>query len=138
MSDIQKDIRWKQRFSNYRKAFLQLERFSAKKTLNELEEQGLIQAFEYTYELAWKTLQDFFKDRGYQETVGPRLVIELAISTGVVKNGDVWMRIFKHRNLSTHTYDEKTAQELIMSIRAEYVSAFKQLVDLLEKQFHDK
>lgn len=54
------DIRWKQRFHNYEKAFSQLSRFMEKENLNEMEEQGLIQAFEYTFELAWKTLQDFF------------------------------------------------------------------------------
>lgn len=69
------DIRWEQRFHNYEKAFSQLSRFMEKENLNEMEEQGLIQSFEYTFELAWKTLQDFLEERGgYLEIKGPRPV----------------------------------------------------------------
>lgn len=68
---MDKDIRWEERFINFNKAFAQLERFVAKRDLNEMEEQGLIKAFEYTYELSWKTLQDLLKERGYQDIVGP-------------------------------------------------------------------
>ena len=61
------DIRWQQRFSNFKKAFDQLEKFISVEDLNELEAQGLIKAFEYTYELSWKTLQDLLKDKGYKD-----------------------------------------------------------------------
>ena len=59
MTDDYEDIRWEQRFSNYRKALNRLQKFIDKSELSELEEQGLIKAFEYTYELAWNTLKDF-------------------------------------------------------------------------------
>jgi len=61
----EQDIRWLQRFSNFIKALSQLERFVQKEDLNEMEEQGLIKSFEYTYELAWKTLQDLMKEKGF-------------------------------------------------------------------------
>ena len=76
MKDKKEDIRWHQRFISFKKAFNQLERFIAEEELNEMEEQGLIKAFEYTYELSWKTLQDLLKDKGYTDIIGPKSVIE--------------------------------------------------------------
>jgi hypothetical protein len=55
------DIRWEQRFSNFRKALSQLTRFIEKGDLSELEQQGLIKAFEYTFELAWNTMKDYLE-----------------------------------------------------------------------------
>jgi len=67
------DIRWKQRFSNYQKALAQLTKFIDKGDLNELEEQGLIQAFEYTHELAWNLLRDYLRDQGAQNIANSNL-----------------------------------------------------------------
>ena len=77
------DIRWKQRFENYRKAVAQMTRFIEKGELNEMEEQGLIQSFEYTYELAWNTLKDFFEDQGEGNLFGSRDVFRLAFKRGL-------------------------------------------------------
>ena len=57
------DIRWQQRFNHFKKAMSQLTKFMQKTELNELEEQGLIQVFEYTHDLAWKTQKDFLEQR---------------------------------------------------------------------------
>ncbi|HET6990945.1 MAG TPA: nucleotidyltransferase substrate binding protein, partial [Bacteroidia bacterium] len=76
-----KDIRWEQRFSNFKKALAKLGEVTEhkkKSELSELEIEGLIQRFEYTYELAWKTLQDLLQDKGYQDIIGPNPVIEQA------------------------------------------------------------
>lgn len=122
------DIRWQQRFINLRKAYSQLERFNKAESLNEMEQQGLIKAFEYTFELAWKTLQDLLKDKGYIDVVGPRPVIEQSFRDGYISDGNGWMRMHKSRNLSSHTYDEQTAEEIIKNIHLEY---FKLLQDLM-------
>lgn len=66
------DIRWKQRFFNFSKAYKQLKKFVSEKELNEMEEQGLIKAFEYTYELSWKNLQDLLKEKGYVDLAPAR------------------------------------------------------------------
>jgi nucleotidyltransferase substrate binding protein (TIGR01987 family) len=81
------DIRWQQRFSSFCKAFAQLERFIRHESLNEMEEQGLIKAFEYTYELAWKTLQDLLNYKGYSNIVGPRPVLEQSFRDGYLHDG---------------------------------------------------
>jgi len=132
------DIRWQQRFSNYTKAFHQLERFIEKDNLNEMEEQGLIKAFEYTYELSWKTLQDLLKEKGYQNIVGPRPVIEQSFHDGYVADGKGWMRMHNSRNLTSHTYDEETAEEIILNIRAEYFQLLKNLLVRLSDEVNNK
>ncbi|SFE82088.1 nucleotidyltransferase substrate binding protein [Thermophagus xiamenensis] len=122
------DIRWKQRYNNYKKALEQLSRFLKHTTLNEMEEQGLIQAFEYTFELAWKTLQDVLEEEsGYEGIKGPRPVIKQAFKDGLISDGEKWMEMLKDRNRSSHTYDEDTAQEIIDAIRQVYYSLFCQL-----------
>lgn len=68
----QPDIRWKQRLKNYNKALSQLTKFIEKRELNELEEQGLIQAFEYTYELAWNVMKDYYEFQGTEKIQGSR------------------------------------------------------------------
>ncbi|MFN5416637.1 MAG: nucleotidyltransferase substrate binding protein [Flavobacteriia bacterium] len=128
------DIRWEQRFSNFKKAFAQLERFIAEKELNEMEEQGLIKAFEYTYELSWKTLQDLLKDKGYQDILGPKPVVEQAFQDAYIVDGTAWMQMHKSRNLTSHTYDEETADEIIEKIRSVYFDLFHKLKIRLEQE----
>jgi nucleotidyltransferase substrate binding protein (TIGR01987 family) len=129
------DIRWQQRFINFDKAYLQLERFVSAGNLNEMELQGLIKAFEYTYELSWKTLQDLLKDKGYANIIGPRPVIEQSFQDGYIVDGNAWMRMHQSRNLTSHTYDEVTAHEITDKILKEYFALFKSLRSKLEEQF---
>lgn len=120
MIEENKDIRWHQRFSNFEKAFQQFEKYVAQEEMNELEEQGLIKSFEYTYELAWKTLQDLIKDKGYKDIVGPKPVIKQGFQDAYINNGEAWMRMHDSRNLTSHTYNQKTAMEMVEKIKAEY------------------
>ena len=129
-----KDIRWQQRFFNFNKAFNQLERFKEVESLNEMERQGLIKAFEYTFELSWKTLQDLLKEKGYADIVGPRPVIEQSFQDGYISDGHGWMRMHKSRNLTSHTYDEQIAEEIIKNIREEYYYLLRDLRLRLENE----
>ena len=128
------DIRWQQRYSNFQKALSQLERFVQNDELNEMEEQGLIKAFEYTFELAWKTLQDFLKEKGYVGIVGPRPVIEQSFQDGYISDGTGWLRMLTARNLSSHTYDEETAKEIIGGIKSVFIILLKDLKIRLAKE----
>jgi nucleotidyltransferase substrate binding protein (TIGR01987 family) len=131
---MSKDIRWQQRFVNFNKAFNQLEKFLTHIELNDMEEQGLIKAFEYTYELSWKTLQDLLKEKGYNNIAGPKPVIEQSFRDAYIEDGKAWMRMHKSRNLTSHTYDEQTAQEIIEGIRDEYFLLFQNLKEKLEEE----
>lgn len=121
------DIRWKQRFSNYKKALSQLERFVNKKDLSEMEQQGLIQSFEYVFELGWNVLKDFLENNGQENIYGSRDTIRLAFKLGLIENGDGWMNMLKSRVKTTHTYNEDTANEVSQEIVTGYFELFKEM-----------
>ncbi len=121
----QTDVRWKQRFSNYKKALANLQKFVDKGELSELEKQGLIKAFEYTYELAWNTMKDFLTYQGQTEIYGSRDSLRMAFSTGLIEDGEGWMDMLQSRNKTSHTYNEDTAEEIANAILTRYYPLFK-------------
>ncbi len=125
------DIRWQQRFSNFKKALTQLENFIEHGELNVFEKQGLIKAFEYTYELAWKTLQDLLKEKGYLNITGPKPVIEQAFADEYILDGKEWVRMHVSRNLTSHTYNEEIADEIVNDILNSYFQLFLDLSNRL-------
>ena len=130
------DVRWIQRFSNYRKALGRLSdaiELSEVRPLSELEQQGLIQAFEYTYDLAWKTLQDLLRDRNRPNNIGgPTVIITQALDDGFIKNEDDWKSLKKAREMTSHTYDEEAANEIASNIVNIYHGLFIQLETRLQ------
>ncbi|MEI6749376.1 MAG: nucleotidyltransferase substrate binding protein [Bacteroidota bacterium] len=129
-----KDIRWKQRFQNFLKAFtLMKEAIDAFDTLSDLEKEGLVLRFEYTFELAWKTLKDFLEAKGVELSF-PRDVIKEGFSTQIIANGEVWIEMLDNRNLTAHTYEEKIFKEVLQNIRTKYYSAIAELITYLEKE----
>ena len=127
MSNEKKDIRWIQRFSNFQKAFGQLAKFIEKDDLSELEEQGLIKAFEYTFELAWTTLKDFLEYSGQSGIYGSRDAIRKAFQVDLIENGEQWMDMLISRNRTSHTYNRETAEEICKAIKNEYFAMFMML-----------
>ncbi|MFN4000375.1 nucleotidyltransferase substrate binding protein [Algoriphagus sp.] len=128
-----KDVRWKQRFQNFKKAFNQLEKAVNTPDLNELERQGLIKAFEFTYELAWTTLKDYLIEKGYTDLIGSKDTLRQSFQVGLISNGDTWMDMVKSRNLTAHTYNQDTAESIEEDVINQYYSLFKQLITKLEE-----
>jgi nucleotidyltransferase substrate binding protein (TIGR01987 family) len=125
-----KDIRWRQRFQNFCKAFSQLAaacELAEQRDLSDLEQQGLIQAFEFTHELAWKTLKDFLEDHGATGIYGSKDATREAFAKDLIENGEIWMEMIQSRNRTTHTYDETTAEEIAVAITFNYYPAFQKL-----------
>ena len=118
------DIRSHQRFENFKKALSLYEEALSPK-MSKLEEEGLIQRFEYTFELAWKCLQDLLQERGYAEVRGPRPVIEQAFQDGIISEGPVWLQMLKARNETVHLYDERTFQAIIKQVKTSFLSTLK-------------
>jgi nucleotidyltransferase substrate binding protein (TIGR01987 family) len=131
-----KDIRWIQRFNNFLKALNQLTEaveLAEQRELTKLEEQGVIQAFEFTHELAWNTLKDFLENRGVQNIYGSKDVTREAFKAGLIDNGEIWMDMIKSRNLATHTYNQTTALEIMKSVTESYFTEFNALKTKLDK-----
>ncbi|MFK7899662.1 MAG: nucleotidyltransferase substrate binding protein, partial [Cyclobacteriaceae bacterium] len=126
------DTRWKQQLDNYERALTQLRKFIKKGSLNELEEQGLIQAFEYTHELAWKTLKRFLEEKGITTIYDSRDTTREAFQKGLLEDGELWMEMIVSRNKSTHTYNQDTATELNELITENYYHAFEKLLVTLK------
>lgn len=124
------DIRWIQRFNHFDKAFSQLKEaveLAQQRPLSKLEDQGLIQAFEFTHELAWNTLKDFLENRGVRNLYGSKDATREAFKTGLIENGEIWMDMINSRNLTSHTYDETTASQIVSAIRNIYFAEFEAL-----------
>jgi nucleotidyltransferase substrate binding protein (TIGR01987 family) len=131
------DIRWLQRFEQFKKAFQNLSEaieLNEQRPLSKLEEQGLIKAFELVHELSWRVIKDFYKSQGDVSIQGSRDAIRMAFKNGLIENGDVFMKSIRTRQLSVHTYDEETAEKIHDDIVNSYFSEFTKLLKTLNLQ----
>lgn len=122
-----KDIRWIQRLNHFEKAMAQLTEaitLARQRELSKLERQGLIQAFEFTHELAWNTMKDFLEERGHQPIYGSRDASRAFVKAGLLEHGEIWMEMIQSRNQTTHTYNESTADEIAKAIIGSYHDSF--------------
>lgn len=132
--DEKKDIRWKQRFTNFEKAYLQLNDAIDKfEMLDDLSKEGLVQRFEYTFELAWKTLKDYLESQGIVSQF-PREVLKQGFHTNILNNGEVWIDILEKRNLLAHTYDQHNFNTALESIRKSYYPEITHLYDFFRRK----
>ena len=131
VTDENKDIRWIQRLASFQKALDQLTKFIERGQLSELEEQGLIKAFEYTFELAWTTIKDFLEYRGQTDIYGSRDAIRKAFQLNLIDNGETWMDMIVSRKRTSHTYNRETAEETCRVIKNEYFALFGKLKEKL-------
>lgn len=122
------DIRWKQRFENYKKAYSQFNKFLSKKDLNELEKQGLVQSFEYTHELAWNLMKDFLQYEGIQNLIGSRSTTREAFNKGIISDGQTWMNMIESRNKTVHLYEENILNDELDKIINQYAILFQELL----------
>ena len=122
------DIRWQQRFANYMRALDQLERFFEPPALNEREQQGLIKAFEYTFELAWNTLRDLLRSQGNESLLGSRDTLREAFR----------LELIQDRNLTSHTYNRATADAIAANIQQHYLSCFQSLRTRLQIRLEEE
>ena len=121
------DVRWQQRFANFQAALDQLESFFEPPALNEREQQGLIKAFEYCFELGWSTLRDLLLAEGNADLLGSRDTLRLAFSRGLIHDGEAWMRMIQDRNLTSHTYNRVTAEQIAAQVAGCYLVCFQRV-----------
>lgn len=124
------DIRWKQRFQNFERAFLLLKSAleNGAEHLSDLEKEGVIQRFKVTLELAWKTLKDYLSASYVViKPVTPKEVIKQAFIANIIPDGDSWISILEQRNLLSHTYNQTVFNNVIIEISKTYLVSFEQL-----------
>lgn len=123
------DIRWKQRFDNFNRAFRSLDdavKLMKCRELSNLEQQGVIQAFEFTHEIAWNVLKDYLEEQGMTGLIASRDSAREAFKRGLIEDGEAWMEMIKARNLTSHAYDEEIAQKVVTDIVQRFYPAFVQ------------
>lgn len=133
---MNEDIRWKQRFDNYSRAYASLRKaveLSRERALSELEQQGLIQGFEFTHELAWNVLKDYLSSKGISGLIGSKDATRSAFSNGLIEDGEVWMEMIKSRNLTSHAYDPEIANRIASDICSRFHEAFERLSETFSK-----
>ena len=137
MNEDNQDIRWLQRFSNYKKAFLQLQEETEEandREFSQLEKKGLIQSFEIVQELSWKVLKDLLEYLGYTDVKGSIDAFTMANTAGIINNGDILIKTVKSRNLVSHIYDNDKADNIFYDILEQYYQAFLELKQALEQE----
>lgn len=136
MNHQSQDIRWQQRFQNYLRAFQTLvEAATLAKTreLSRLEQQGLIQGFEFTHELAWNVLKDYLEYQGFVDVIGSRDATRIAFKNGLIADGDIWMDMIKARNQTSHTYNLDLAEEVTQDILTRFYPSFEKMAQTFKQ-----
>lgn len=120
--------RWQYRFENFKRAFLLLREAIEQETLSQLEQEGTIQRFEYTMELAWKVMKDYLESQNVVfDQITPRAVIRKAFEAGLIQDGETWQNALDARNKMSHTYNFETFGQVIADIREHYLRVLDKL-----------
>jgi len=129
-----RDVRWKQRLENFTRAVGTLESALKIDSPDIIQKAGIIQFFEMSFELAWNTVKDYLESQGFIDIATPRKAIKKAFQLSLIADGELWLKGLEDRNLTPHTYNEHTANEIIAMIRESYFPLFEQLIAVLDKE----
>lgn len=100
---------------------------------NDLAIDGVLHRYEFTFELAWKTLKDYLNYLGVQQNTGsPREVIQESFANKIIEDGEIWIKMMLARNSLSHLYDEETSREIYEEIKEKYIYEIEKLVNKLE------
>lgn len=130
------ESRWKQRFQNFEKAFLFFESAIEQPNYSPIEVGGLVQSFEFTFELGWKTVKDFLYEQGLP-TSYPRETINQGFQTKIIEDGHTWMHMLEKRNELSHTYNAAIAEQAVEIIKFQYYQAIEQVYLFFKDKIND-
>ncbi|MDE6716863.1 MAG: nucleotidyltransferase substrate binding protein [Muribaculaceae bacterium] len=142
MKEKEQDIRWLQRFGNYRKALKRLEEAitiisNTRSDTLDLLKEGLIQRFEFTHELAWKVMKDYLEYEGYSDIRGSRDAFRRSLSIGII-DSPLWIDSIQTRNITSHTYDEEITNLTLNTIITDYYPLMKKFHTVMTKIAEDE
>ena len=127
-------MRWQYRFSNFSRAYSLLREAleDGVEPLNRLELEGVIQRFEFTFELSWNLLRDRLEYDGLViATITPRNVIREAYSAKLIDDCETWIDMLTDRNLMSHTYDFERFKAVVENIHSRYLTVLNDLYQRL-------
>lgn len=104
---------------------------------NDLTHDGLIQRFEFTFELAWKTLKEVFEDEGLTGLNSPKRILREAYASEMIRNQELWLSMLEDRNSTAHVYSEQIANRICTDIKAKYVPALGELLEQIKKRLDE-
>jgi len=128
------EARWRERFGDYKKAVGRLQEALKKEEFNELEKDGVIQRFEFTFELAWKTVKDYLEDQNFTDISSPKKAIQKAFESGLIEDGHAWVEMQEDRNRMSHMYSQIDSEKIFVQVKNKYAKALNDLVVALEKE----
>ena len=128
------DVRWKQRFQNLEKSLQYLEQAIAIENPDIIQKAGLIQFFEISFELTWNVMKEYLEEQGFQDIRSPRDAIKKAFETQLISDGHTWLPTLQNRNLTSHTYDEETAERVVNEIETIYYPLLKEVYEKLKPE----
>ena len=124
---------YRQKFENYKNAFDRLREGILKfDNTDDLQRDGLVQRFEFTFELSWKTLKTIFEDEGLTGLNSPKPVLREAFSAGLIEDNELWLLMLNDRNSTSHIYNEKLSIEICNNIITKYCNAFEALIKQIQ------
>lgn len=128
------EARWRERFRDYKKAMNRMQEALKKENFSELEKDGVVQRFEFTFELAWKTLKDYLEDQGFADISSPKKAIQKSFESGLIADGNVWIEMQEDRNKMSHMYSQSDSEKIFENIKDKYAKALNDLIIALEKE----
>lgn len=131
---MEKKTRWQQRLGDFDKALARLEEPLNKTSFAELEKDGVIQRFEFTFELAWKTLKDYLEDQGISDVASPKKVLRQAFKENLLTNDELWLQMLEDRNSLTHLYRQDMSEHIFQEIKNNYAKIMRDLILVLQKE----
>lgn len=125
--------RFKQRLEEFSNALERLKEGLTKSADDDLYIDGILQRFEFTFELSWKTIKDYMEYQGIIPKIGsPREIIKTGFAEGIIEDGEAWIKMMLSRNTLSHIYDEITSRNIYKEIKNEYVELFEKLENKLK------
>lgn len=126
--------RWQQRLSDFEKTLTRLEEPLNKTSFDELEKDGVIQRFEVTFELAWKTLRDYLEGQGVSDIASPKKAFRQAFKENLLASDELWLQMLEDRNTLSHLYRQDMSERIFQEIKNNYAKIMRDLILVLQKE----
>lgn len=122
--------RWKERKEDLKNAVTRLQEALNEENVTDIVIDGVLHRFEFSFELAWKTMKDYLEYMGIIEKIGsPREIIKSAFKAELIEDGEGWIELMLARNTLSHLYSEEESRKIYDKIKEKYITMLKELTE---------